>query len=105
AVVRAPASACAALADLPSGLRPWIAVEAAGDLDTISAVLWQGPAPDLIALARTLARRPGPIVPIHAVRPDPAEDEPYPLAWLLTERATSINTTAAGGNASLMALV
>ncbi|GJE43040.1 trifunctional transcriptional regulator/proline dehydrogenase/L-glutamate gamma-semialdehyde dehydrogenase [Methylobacterium soli] len=105
AVVRAPESARAALADLPSSLRPWIAVEAAGDLDAVAAVLWQGPAPALIALAGTLARRPGPIVPIHVARPDAAGETSYPLAWLLTERATSINTSAAGGNASLMALV
>jgi RHH-type proline utilization regulon transcriptional repressor/proline dehydrogenase/delta 1-pyrroline-5-carboxylate dehydrogenase len=28
----------------------------------------------------------------------------YPLAWLVTERVVSVNTAAAGGNASLMTL-
>ncbi|WP_210250314.1 trifunctional transcriptional regulator/proline dehydrogenase/L-glutamate gamma-semialdehyde dehydrogenase [Methylobacterium planeticum] len=104
AVVRAPAAARTVLEGLPSGLRPWISVETAGNLDAVSAVLWQGPAPALIALAKALAERPGPIVPIHAARPDPESDAPYPVEWLLIERSTSINTTAAGGNASLMSL-
>jgi RHH-type proline utilization regulon transcriptional repressor/proline dehydrogenase/delta 1-pyrroline-5-carboxylate dehydrogenase len=33
-----------------------------------------------------------------------AKDDAYCLNWLLEEVSTSINTTAAGGNASLMAI-
>ena len=48
----------------------------------------------------TTARRvPGPIVTAHV-----PGDAGYALDWLLEEVSTSINTTAAGGNASLMAL-
>ena len=43
---------------------------------------------------------PGPIVPVHAAHTGAAL--PYPCDWLLEEVSTSINTTAAGGNASLM---
>ena len=58
--------------------------------------------PSLKARAlRLLAQRPGPIVGVTAMQPD-AED--IPLERLLIERALSVNTAAAGGNASLMTL-
>ena len=41
---------------------------------------------------------PGSIVPVHA----DDHGHGYCLDWLLEEVSTSINTTAAGGNASLM---
>ncbi len=47
-----------------------------------------------------LAARPGALVPVV----DTAADAPIPLWRLLAERALCINTTAAGGNASLMTL-
>jgi len=53
------------------------------------------------ALLAALAARPGAIPLVQS--PD-ARGE-YRLDWLVEEIATSINTTAAGGNASLMALV
>jgi RHH-type proline utilization regulon transcriptional repressor/proline dehydrogenase/delta 1-pyrroline-5-carboxylate dehydrogenase len=49
-------------------------------------------------LAR-LAALPGPIVSVQVTT-----CEAMPLHWLLEEVSTSINTTAAGGNASLMAI-
>ena len=42
----------------------------------------------------------GPIVTLHAA--DQNADLAYHPDWLLEEVSTSINTTAAGGNASLM---
>ena len=50
--------------------------------------------------------RPGAIVPVHgASREGLAEgSESYPLEWLVRERSVSVNTAAAGGNASLMAI-
>jgi RHH-type proline utilization regulon transcriptional repressor/proline dehydrogenase/delta 1-pyrroline-5-carboxylate dehydrogenase len=48
-----------------------------------------------------LARRPGPIVTLTAVRPG---DTAVPLQRLVSERSISTNTAAAGGNASLMTL-
>ena len=65
------------------------------------AVLLHGDAVDALAVQRALAERPGPIVGL-TVRPPGATD--LPLAPLLTERSTSVNTAAAGGNASLMTL-
>ena len=50
---------------------------------------------------RVLAARPGPIVGLTVLRPGATD---VPLARLLTERSTSVNTAAAGGNASLMTL-
>ncbi len=51
------------------------------------------------ALAAVLAR-PGPVVPV--ILPDAAGN--YPLWRLMHERSVSINTAAAGGNASLLAI-
>ncbi len=55
----------------------------------------------LPALARELAARDGAIVPLHRLDRD---DAGLRLEWLTHERSLSVNTTAAGGNASLMAL-
>jgi len=48
---------------------------------------------------RGVAERDGPIAGVHAFRPG---DDAIPLVRLATERVVSINTAAAGGNASLM---
>jgi RHH-type proline utilization regulon transcriptional repressor/proline dehydrogenase/delta 1-pyrroline-5-carboxylate dehydrogenase len=62
----------------------------------IAAVMFAGRPEDLTALNRRLAERPGRIVPVHL--------EPYPREFLFDEVSLSINTAAAGGNASLMAI-
>ena len=54
---------------------------------------------DVIACAKTLAEREGAIVPLQV-----ALDGRYVLDWLVDEVAISINTAAAGGNASLMTI-
>jgi RHH-type proline utilization regulon transcriptional repressor/proline dehydrogenase/delta 1-pyrroline-5-carboxylate dehydrogenase len=51
-------------------------------------------------LQATLAARPGAIVGIVDTQPD----RPAALWRLVAERALCVNTTAAGGNASLMTL-
>ncbi|MBX9884908.1 MAG: aldehyde dehydrogenase family protein, partial [Novosphingobium sp.] len=67
--------------------------------DLAAALLAGDPA--LIAGAtRQLAQREGPIVTAHTPHPGTG----YPLHLLLEEVTLSVNTTAAGGNASLMAL-
>ncbi len=70
------------------------------------AVLVEGDAETLSAVAAELADRPGPIVGVQrAGGADLAEQrEDYRLDWLLRERSVSINTAAAGGNASLMTI-
>jgi RHH-type proline utilization regulon transcriptional repressor/proline dehydrogenase/delta 1-pyrroline-5-carboxylate dehydrogenase len=50
----------------------------------------------LVALSRRLAARDGPIVPLHLA--------PYRFEALLDEVSVSVNTAAAGGNASLMTM-
>ena len=63
-------------------------------------VLYEGDDDNLRQLLRDLAARDGPIVTVHRGRPG----EPYQRDGLLRERSISINTAAAGGNASLMTI-
>ncbi|HWK34658.1 trifunctional transcriptional regulator/proline dehydrogenase/L-glutamate gamma-semialdehyde dehydrogenase [Sphingomonas sp.] len=71
----------------------------------IAAALVEGDGPDVTAALRALAGRDGAIVPLQAATPaEIAGGGGYVLEWLLEEVSTSINTTAAGGNATLMAL-
>ncbi|MEG3087132.1 trifunctional transcriptional regulator/proline dehydrogenase/L-glutamate gamma-semialdehyde dehydrogenase [Sphingomonas sp. PB4P5] len=69
------------------------------DAPKLAAALIDGDAADIAAASTTLAAREGAIVSLQAGGPDG-----YMLDWLLEEVSVSINTTAAGGNASLMAL-
>ena len=64
-------------------------------------VLHQGDAPNRLEVCRFMATLPGPIVPLVACGNGPAA---IPVERLYTERSVSINTAAAGGNASLMAV-
>lgn len=66
----------------------------------IDALLYAGPAELADELRRSLARRDGPIVPLILEQ----RDGGYDLHRLVIEKAVSINTTAAGGNAALMSL-
>jgi RHH-type proline utilization regulon transcriptional repressor/proline dehydrogenase/delta 1-pyrroline-5-carboxylate dehydrogenase len=84
---------------LPPDLRALIARETAGA--QISAVLFEGDGDALAGIAAALADSQPQVVPVFAVQ-SPADD--YPLEWLVTERAVSTNTAAAGGNASLMSI-
>ena len=52
-------------------------------------------------LDAALARRPGPIIGVTALQSGAVD---IPLERLLIERALSVNTAAAGGNASLMTI-
>ena len=82
---------------LPQGLPPRIAAAFPAEADEgFAAALVEG---DPIALAAQLAGLDGPIVPILA-----RGTTGYPLDLLLEEVSISINTTAAGGNASLMTI-
>ncbi len=71
-------------------------VSADPDDPEISAALFAGSEEELLALCRRLAERDGPIVPVHVA--------PYPLEFLVDEVSISVNTAAAGGNASLMTI-
>ncbi len=65
------------------------------------AVLHSGPAADLQMVLATLSQRAGPIVGATVLQPS---NSGLMLARLVTERSISVNTAAAGGNASLMTL-
>lgn len=71
----------------------------------ILAVLAEGGSADTLAAMRDVADQPGGIVLVHAAASDQMlAPTAYCCDWLVEEVATSINTTAAGGNTSLMAL-
>ncbi len=65
------------------------------------AVLHSGAAEDLLQVLAALARRAGPIVGVTAVQGLHGQQL---LTRLVTERSISVNTAAAGGNASLMTI-
>jgi RHH-type proline utilization regulon transcriptional repressor/proline dehydrogenase/delta 1-pyrroline-5-carboxylate dehydrogenase len=68
---------------------------ALGTLQGFGCVLWWGEAATARALVLALAARPGPILPLVTAMPGPHH--------LLAERHVCIDTTAAGGNAALLA--
>ncbi len=83
---------------IPAALANWITDSAASN--TKAAALFIGPPDDCRTLNESLAAQPGPIAAVHTPRPDGS----YPLECLIRERSISTNTTAAGGNASLLAI-
>jgi len=93
----------ALIAALPAPLRQRVAVHAAAD--RIDAALTDRDGVALVAFAGKIARRDGPIATVFRVTADALQrGEPAPLDFLLNERSVCINTTAAGGNASLMTI-
>jgi RHH-type proline utilization regulon transcriptional repressor/proline dehydrogenase/delta 1-pyrroline-5-carboxylate dehydrogenase len=65
----------------------------------IDVALLDLPAPEIVRVRAALAAADGPIVPVVA----PDGTGRYAFARLCVERTVTINTTAAGGNAALMA--
>jgi len=65
------------------------------------AVLHHGSEAELLRVGQRLAERSGPIVAVEGLRPG---ETALPLERLVLERALSVNTAAAGGNATLMTL-
>jgi len=90
----------ALVAGLPAAVRERVHVVAAGELDGQALALALLDTPSQAAWREKLAAREGAIV---GVVPANGAD-PIPLWRLVAERAVCINTTAAGGNASLMTL-
>ena len=98
-----PATARAAWQRLPEEARDrtalvedWTRPQVAFD-----AVLHHGTSEALLEVLRAVAARTGPIVGVTALA---AGDMAIPLERLVVERSLSINTAAAGGNASLMTM-
>jgi RHH-type proline utilization regulon transcriptional repressor/proline dehydrogenase/delta 1-pyrroline-5-carboxylate dehydrogenase len=98
-----PAGARVLAETLPEAVRDRIALaadwtQAAAHAD---AAIAHADADALCDAAARLAGRPGAIVVVAGLAPGDTE---IPLERLVTERALSVNTAAAGGNASLMAI-
>ncbi|WP_212524015.1 bifunctional proline dehydrogenase/L-glutamate gamma-semialdehyde dehydrogenase PutA [Actibacterium sp. MT2.3-13A] len=97
AAARAQAGAVRALGgaavEVPGSLTP----QALEGLTGFGGVLFWGDAGTARRHEQALARRPGPILPLIAARPD--------AGHVLLERHVCIDTTASGGNAALLAEV
>ncbi|WP_312306610.1 bifunctional proline dehydrogenase/L-glutamate gamma-semialdehyde dehydrogenase PutA, partial [Pulveribacter sp.] len=97
-----PASAGTLRATLPAAVQERIILAADAMAADFDAALHGGDSESLLAIQRQLAERPGALLGLAAVR---NEDEALSAVLrLVLERAVSINTTAAGGNASLMTM-
>jgi RHH-type proline utilization regulon transcriptional repressor/proline dehydrogenase/delta 1-pyrroline-5-carboxylate dehydrogenase len=93
----------ALLAVLPADVRRAI-VRVDADRDDVDAALVAGDPATVAAWSRRLAARDGAIVVIVAAAPGARGPGLYPRERLDVERSVSVNTAAAGGNASLMAI-
>ena len=86
---------------LPGGLPKNVAAAFSPEpAEPCAAALVEGDSAMVGRIVEEVATLPGPIVSVHAAQS--GQPLPYPTEWLLEEVSTSINTTAAGGNASLM---
>jgi RHH-type proline utilization regulon transcriptional repressor/proline dehydrogenase/delta 1-pyrroline-5-carboxylate dehydrogenase len=101
------------LAQLPPGIRNRTCLvensierSCESEPDDFAAALFEGEPSMAAASARQLAARDGPIVTPQCLTADDISGGKayYSLEWLVTERSISINTAAAGGNASLMTI-
>ncbi|MDR3470751.1 MAG: trifunctional transcriptional regulator/proline dehydrogenase/L-glutamate gamma-semialdehyde dehydrogenase [Devosia sp.] len=93
----------AAIARLPASVAAH--VTHAGDWASVGGIagaLVEGDEAEILRTCRVLAGLPGPIVPVQAMSPEARLD--WSLDLLMNEVSTSINTAAAGGNASLMTI-
>ncbi|MEJ8851564.1 trifunctional transcriptional regulator/proline dehydrogenase/L-glutamate gamma-semialdehyde dehydrogenase [Variovorax rhizosphaerae] len=90
-------------ASLPQEVQQSIAIAQDWRAPTVSfdAVLHHGDASSLRDVNQALAIRVGPIVGVRAFAPGVSD---IPLESLVVERSLSVNTAAAGGNASLMTI-
>jgi RHH-type proline utilization regulon transcriptional repressor/proline dehydrogenase/delta 1-pyrroline-5-carboxylate dehydrogenase len=100
------------LAVAPAGLPAVVAAridwatQGLAEVDALAGALVEGDADEVAAASRALAARDGAIVSLHGASSADvvARADAYPLDLLCEEVSVSINTTAAGGNASLMTL-
>jgi RHH-type proline utilization regulon transcriptional repressor/proline dehydrogenase/delta 1-pyrroline-5-carboxylate dehydrogenase len=90
-------------ARLPAALQERVALVAQWQADGVwlDAVLHHGDSDALRTACRAIATRSGPIVGVTGL---PSGSTEVPLERLVLERSLSVNTAAAGGNASLMTI-
>ncbi len=101
AVVQENPAIAEVLRALPSAVQSRVRVVASLEDAAFDAVLHHGDSDHLRALCEGLARRAGPIVGVQGL---PHGGQGLALERLLIERSLSVNTAAAGGNASLMTI-
>jgi RHH-type proline utilization regulon transcriptional repressor/proline dehydrogenase/delta 1-pyrroline-5-carboxylate dehydrogenase len=91
---------------LPADLPPSVAARLALSADQpLAGALIEGERDRALAALADIARRPGPVLLAQTATPAECAAGPaYRLDWLVEEVSTSINTTASGGNASLMTI-
>ncbi|WP_062226351.1 trifunctional transcriptional regulator/proline dehydrogenase/L-glutamate gamma-semialdehyde dehydrogenase [Aureimonas frigidaquae] len=93
-----------ALDRLPAELRPVVLKDGAIPAQ-VTAVLIEGSAERVAHIQRRLSDKDGGLAIVQALTPQEiASGASYDLEWLVEERSISVNTAAAGGNASLMAI-
>ncbi|HBM10821.1 MAG TPA: trifunctional transcriptional regulator/proline dehydrogenase/L-glutamate gamma-semialdehyde dehydrogenase, partial [Pseudomonas sp.] len=90
-------------ASLPQAVQARITLTSdwTSDATRFDVVLYHGEPDQLLDVSQRLSQRSGPIVGVQGMA---SGDTDIPLERLLIERALSINTAAAGGNASLMTI-
>ncbi|MDC6209786.1 trifunctional transcriptional regulator/proline dehydrogenase/L-glutamate gamma-semialdehyde dehydrogenase [Ralstonia solanacearum] len=101
AVVQENPAIAEVLRVLPPAVQSRVRVVASLEDAAFDAVLHHGDSDHLRALCEGLARRAGPIVGVQGL---PYGGQGLALERLLIERSLSVNTAAAGGNASLMTI-
>jgi RHH-type proline utilization regulon transcriptional repressor/proline dehydrogenase/delta 1-pyrroline-5-carboxylate dehydrogenase len=90
---------------VPAGLPPMVRARILAE-DDPAVVLAEAPPEAIAALTQAVAAMEGPVRPVLGLTPEAlAAGADWPLDMLLAERSTSANTAAAGGNATLMAMV
>ncbi len=92
------------LAEVPAAVRGRVELARDPLASAIDAVLIQADAEQVRDWSRRLAQRPGPIITMHAGEPGARHAGAFVLERLLAERTVSVNTAAAGGNATLMTI-
>ncbi|MCA0256401.1 MAG: trifunctional transcriptional regulator/proline dehydrogenase/L-glutamate gamma-semialdehyde dehydrogenase [Proteobacteria bacterium] len=106
ALIDAPQALVKLLSGLPASVRARFTISTDWQAEgPLAAALVEGDAIRVRTVNEKLASLPGPLVTLHAAHgEDAAKPDGWCLNWLLEEVSTSVNTAAAGGNASLMSI-
>lgn len=94
------------LMDLPVSVTKLLRPTANPASAVVTAALVEGSPERVRAYVERYAAQPGPIVPVQGLSSEAllSGTRTYAVEWLVEEVSTSINTAAAGGNASLMTI-
>ena len=106
-VIDAASGLKSALSGLPAAVEARVSWTSDWEADgPFSGALVEGDTKRISEVNRRIAQLSGPLVLVQAASTEELKRDPdaYCLNWLLEEVSTSINTTAAGGNASLMTI-